>query len=87
MPGFHGTSGLFDPGASARRAAALLSLTLRCPFSGLTGQAPAPEPGTLFLHAERFERRDGSLAEADRGVLFVSAVRSRHGVPAVDGST
>lgn len=37
--------------------------------------AEAPPPGTLFLHAERFEREDGSLGTVERGVLYVPAVR------------
>lgn len=42
-------------------------------------RAPDPEPGTLFLHVERFERENGSYGEAERGVLFVPQDRSRPG--------
>ncbi len=38
--------------------------------------AEPPEPGTLFLHAERFEREDGSYGTVDRGLLFVPQDRS-----------
>lgn len=41
--------------------------------------APEPEPGTLFLHTERFEREDGSFGEVDRGLLFVPQDRARPG--------
>jgi len=37
------------------------------------GQPPAA--GTLFLHAERFEKEDGTLGTAERGVLFVPVNR------------
>lgn len=45
-----------------------------------------PEPGTLFLHPERFELEDGSLGAVDRGVLFAPVNRSRpaSGVLAVE---
>lgn len=48
--------------------------------------ARAPEPGTLFLHPERFEKEDGSLGSVDRGVLFVPLKRSdpESGVVAVE---
>lgn len=39
--------------------------------------ADAPDPGTLFLHAERFELEDGSFGTVDRGLLFVPQDRSR----------
>lgn len=50
------------------------------------GGARAPEPGTLFLHPERFEKEDGSLGTVDRGVLFVPLNRSdpESGVVAVE---
>lgn len=46
----------------------------------------APEPGTLFLYPERFEKADGSLGSVDRGVLFVPLNRSdpENGIVAVE---
>lgn len=59
-------------------------------------EGPAPEPGTLFLHTERYELEDGSYSEAQRGLLFVSQDRSRpdagvlavvfHRFPALEGT-
>lgn len=39
----------------------------------------APQPGTVYLHPERFETEDGSLATVDRGILFAPVNRSRAG--------
>ena len=38
--------------------------------------APPPAPGTLFLYPERVPQRDGSLATAERGMLFVPTNRA-----------
>lgn len=52
-------------------------LVAASPPTGTAAQhARAPGPGTLFLHAERFEREDGSYGEAERGLLFVPQDRS-----------
>ena len=40
-----------------------------CDVAPAPGGTPAP--GTLYLHPERLEKADGSLVEAERGVLFV----------------
>lgn len=63
--------------------AALLAVatTAACPpartAAAQTAASPSPDPGTLFLHAERFEREDGSLGDVERGVLYVPQDRSR----------
>ena len=41
-----------------------------------TASAPAPRPGTIFLHPERIPLEDGSLADAERGLLFVPMTRA-----------
>lgn len=45
--------------------------------AGVAAQdASTVEPGSLFLHTERFELEDGSFDDADRGLLFVPQDRS-----------
>lgn len=47
--------------------------------TGVAARPPgyvSPDPGTLFLHPERFEKRDGTLGEVQRGVLFVPVNRA-----------
>lgn len=70
--------------------AAVLSLTA-CLFSGagLGAQTPSgagtfhrasagsPAPGTIFLYPERIHLRNGELAMAERGMMFVPANRSK----------
>ena len=58
--------------------------TLSCGFNAaLVAQetfhraaAPAPQPGTIFLYPERIPLEGGTLAEAERGVLFVPVNRA-----------
>lgn len=40
------------------------------------GAAPPPAPGTMFLVPERVSLRDGTLAEGERGLVFVPMNRS-----------
>lgn len=40
------------------------------------GAAPPPAPGTIFLVPERVSLRDGTLAEGERGLVFVPMNRS-----------
>ena len=60
----------------------LIVLALASSASTATGQsyhrakAPAPQPGTIFLYPERVPQRDGSLATAERGMLFVPVNRA-----------
>ena len=46
-----------------------LAMLTACDVAPAPGGTPAP--GTLYLHPERLEKADGSLVEAERGVLFV----------------
>ena len=38
--------------------------------------APAPQPGTIFIHPERIRLRDGGFASIERGTMFVPLNRS-----------
>lgn len=42
-----------------------------------TPRAPAPAAGTMFLYPERVPLRDGGMARAERGVLFVPLNRAK----------
>lgn len=66
-------------------AIALLSL-LPSPSAGQSGGTRAPAPGSLFLYPERVSLRDGSLASAERGTLFVPVNRAdtAQGVISID---
>lgn len=58
---------------------AVLALPLFLPPGQLVGQsggANHPPPGSLFLYPERVPLRDGSLAHAERGNLFVPINRA-----------
>lgn len=46
------------------------------PALAQSGGPHAPRPGSLFLHPERVPLADGSLATAERGVLFVPVNRA-----------
>lgn len=68
-------------------ATAVALLTLLAPSAGAqSGGAHSPAPGTLFLYPERVPLRDGSLATAERGTLFVPLNRTdtTSGVIAID---
>jgi pimeloyl-ACP methyl ester carboxylesterase len=54
---------------------ALLVLAPR-PAATQSGGARAPAPGSLFLYPERVPLRDGRLASAERGTLFVPVSRA-----------
>lgn len=67
-------------------AALILAGVLPNPVTGQTGGPNPPRPGTFFLYPERVAMKDGSLASAERGLLFVPANRSdtSRGVVAID---
>lgn len=75
---------------------AISALALLAATAAVAKEVAAPEPGTLYLHTERYELEDGSYREAQRGLLFVPQDRSRpqagvlaivfHRFPARDGA-
>jgi hypothetical protein len=73
---------------SPRVLIAIVALATVVPSSakGQWGGSRAPSPGSFFLHPERVPLRDGSLATAERGTLFVPLNRAdtSRGVISVD---
>lgn len=53
-----------------------LLASLPLPAAAQSGGGGAPAPGSLFLYPERVPLRDGSLATAERGMLFVPVNRA-----------
>jgi len=73
---------------SPRVLIAIVALAAVVPSSAQaqSGGSRAPSPGSFFLHPERVPLRDGSLATAERGTLFVPLNRAdtSRGVISVD---
>lgn len=63
--------------AFATLAVGVAMVTAPRTIHGAVQANSAPAPGTLHLHAERFELEDGTYATAERGILYVPQDRSR----------
>jgi len=63
------------PRCALATAAALLAV-LPSPAPAQSGGPRAPAPGSFFVYPERVPLRDGSLAAAERGMLFVPVNRA-----------
>ncbi len=65
-----------NPLGSASALLLSVVLTLAAVLAPAGALASAPSPGSLFLYPERLTLDDGRQVEAERGMLFVPAVRA-----------